>query len=141
MITFLRSLILRDFWLKLLSLVLAGLIWLTVWFAIRNEKSPLSVFASPEPEQVFYNIPVQVLLSAADIREVKVNPSAVEVHVRGESRKLQALQPKEISARVDLTGIESARGLRKRIDIITPTGITFVQVIPDEVEVIVPPTR
>jgi hypothetical protein len=141
MITFLRSLILRDFWLKLLSLVLASLIWLTVWFAIRNEKSPLSVFAGSEPEQDFYNIPVQVLLSAADVREVKVNPTAVQVRVRGDARKLKGLQPKEINARIDLTGIESARGLRNRIEIITPSGITFVQVFPDEVEVIVPPAR
>lgn len=141
MIDFLRQLILRDFWLKLFSLALAILIWLTVWYAISNQQSPLSVFASQLPEQDYYHVPVQVLLPAADIRAVQVNPSDVHVRVRGSARDLQKLQPKDISARVDLTGIESARGLRKRIEIIVPTGITVVQVEPDEVEVIVPPVR
>jgi hypothetical protein len=31
MIEFFRNLIVRDFWLKLLSFVFAVLIWLTVW--------------------------------------------------------------------------------------------------------------
>jgi YbbR domain-containing protein len=138
MINLLRTIILRDFWLKLFSLALAILIYLTVWYAISNQQSPLSVFASQLPEQDYYNVPVQVLLPAADIRTVRINPSDVHVRVRGNAHDLQKLQPKDVSARVDLTGIESARGLRKRLEIIVPTGITVVQVVPDEVEVIVP---
>jgi hypothetical protein len=42
---------------------------------------------------------------------------------------------------VDLTGVEAARGLRKRIEITTPAGITLVRVVPEEVEVIVPGKR
>ncbi len=37
MIEFLRNLILEDFWLKLFSLALAVLIWLTVTFASQKE--------------------------------------------------------------------------------------------------------
>jgi YbbR domain-containing protein len=137
MILFLRNLFFRDFWLKLFSLVLAILIWLTVSFV--QSGGGRNFFTNGAiPEQTYYNIPVLVMSSAADVRDFKVSPSVVEVIVRGEARSLKDLQTKDIRALIDLTGIESSRGLRKRIEVTTPAGITLVQVIPDEVEVIVP---
>ena len=58
--------------------------------------------------------------------------------VRGEAKLLQDLQARDIRALVDLTGIESARNLHKQIEITTPRGITLVQVVPEEVDVIIP---
>jgi YbbR domain-containing protein len=140
MINFLRNLLLRDLWLKLFSLALAVLIWLTVTFA--QSGGGQNFFANHAvPEQTYYNIPVLVMSSAADVRSFKVNPSTVAVTVQGEEKLLQRLQSRDIRALVDLTGIESARGLRKRIEVTTPPGITFVQVVPNEVEVIVPLKR
>jgi hypothetical protein len=100
-------------------------------------------------ERTFYNIPVLVMSAAADVRDFKVNPGQVAIKVRGESKKLQELetrlredpQARDIRALVDLTGIESARGLRKKIVVTTPADITFEQADPDEVEIIVPPKR
>jgi YbbR domain-containing protein len=140
MINLLRNLLLRDFWLKLFSLALAVLIWLTVSFAIRKEVSPVTVLAATHTEErTYYNIPVKVMSSASDVRTFKVNPTEVRITVRGEPRLLEGLQPDDIRAVVDLTGIESARALSKRIEVTTPAGITFVQVFPDQVEVIVQP--
>ena len=143
MIAFLRTLLLHDFWLKLFSLVLAILIWLTISFAIGRGVSPTTTLTSANSkEQTYYNIPVYLMSTAADVRDFKVSPNVVAVKVRGESRRLKDLQAKEIRALIDLSGIEAApRGLAKRIEVTTPAGITFVQVIPDEVEVIVPPKR
>jgi YbbR domain-containing protein len=143
MIDFLRTLLLQDFWLKLFSLVLAILIWLTVSFAIHKEVSPTTALTSANSEErTYYNIPVYLMSTAADVRDFKVSPSVVAVKVRGETRRLKDLQAREIRALIDLTGIESApRGLTKRIEVTTPAGITFVHVIPVEVEVIVPPKR
>ena len=138
MIAFLRDLIVRDFWLKLFSLVLAVLIWLTVAFG-------KDFFADRGlPEQTYYNIPVSVMFSAAnaDMHGFIVDPSAVTVTVRGDKKSLNNLQARDIRALVDLTGIETAsRGLRKRIEVTTPAGITFVKVDPDEVEVIIPSAK
>jgi hypothetical protein len=143
MIEFLRTLLFRDFWLKLFSLVLAVLIWLTISFAIGKGASPTSALTSTNSqEQTYYNIPVYLMTTAADVRDFKVSPSVVAVKVRAEPRRLKDLQTKDIRAQIDLTGIEAApRGLTKRIEVTTPGGITFVQVVPDEVEVIVPPKR
>jgi YbbR domain-containing protein len=140
MIAFLRHLLFQDFWLKLFSLALAVLIWLTVSFT--QSGGGRSLFANPAiPEKTYDGIPVLVMSSAADVRSVKVNPSEVQVTVRGDAKLLQDLQLRDIRALVDLTGIESARGLLKRIEVTTPAGITFVKVVPDEVEVNVPPKR
>ena len=140
MIVLLRNLLLRDFWLKLFALALAVLIWLTVSFA--QSGGGHSLFGNrTQPEQTYYNIPVLVVSAAADVRNFKVHPSEVAVTVQGDAKTLQSLQARNIRALVDLTDIESARGLSKRIEVTTPPGITFVQSDPDQVDVIGPEKR
>ncbi|HET7624708.1 MAG TPA: CdaR family protein [Verrucomicrobiae bacterium] len=139
MISFLRKLIFVDFWLKLFSLGLAVLIWLTIGFSISKDVSPIAILTRDLPEKTFFNVPVLVMLPASDVRNVKVDPGTVQVTVRGESKLLDDLKIKDIRAQVDLTGIESARDLHQRIDITLPTGVVEVRTIPSEVEVIVPP--
>jgi YbbR domain-containing protein len=141
MIEFVRNLIFRDFLLKLLSLVFATLIWLTVWFAISKDVSPLTTFGSHAVEKSFYNVPVLVIFPAGDIRTVTVEPSVVQVTVQGQPKMIDNLRPEDIRAQVDLTGIESARGLRKRIELTLPTGVIHTRIVPHEVEVMVPPRQ
>ena len=151
MIATLRNIFFHDFWLKLFSLALALLIWLTVWlFAIRKEVSPATALTNARlEERTFYNIPVLVMSTAADVRDLKVNPGEVAIKIRGESKKLQELerklredpQARDIRALVDLTGIESTRGLHKKIVVTVPADITFEEANPDEVEIIEPPKQ
>ena len=49
MIAFLRHLILKDFWLKLFSISLAVLIWITVSLAIQKEVSPAAALVLTTP--------------------------------------------------------------------------------------------
>jgi YbbR domain-containing protein len=138
MINFLRNLIFHDFLLKVFSLALAVLIWLTVSFAIQKQVSPATPLTFNFRERTFLNLPVVVLSSAADVRNFKVTPGEVEVTVQGDARVLKNIQRSDIRVIVDLTGIETARGLRKRIEVSTPAGITHVSVVPQEVEIIFP---
>ena len=138
MMRFLRNLILEDFWLKLFSLVLAVLIWLTVSFAIRKETSPISALSFALPDRTFLNLPVLVMSSAEDVRNFKVDPNEVAVTVQGEARLLQSLQSKDIHALVDLTGLTATGEVYKHIEVSTPPGVTHVQVVPPMVRVIFP---
>jgi hypothetical protein len=140
MIIFVRNLFIRDFWLKLLSLVLAILIWKIVSLAIRHEVSPA---AGPllGIETSYKDVPVLIMSTAEDVRSFKVNPTMVEVSVRMDATKAPQIQADDIRAIVDLTGIESARDLRREIRVITPPDVTFVRVVPDHVDVIVPPKK
>jgi YbbR domain-containing protein len=138
MITFLRNLVFHDFWLKLFSLALAFLIWFTVSFAIQRSLSPAtSLTGANLKELTYFNLPLRVYSTAADLdlRGYQVNPSEVTVTVRGEAKQLQTLQPNDIRVFVDLAGIGTG-GLRKRIEVSTPPGVTFVQVVPEEADIL-----
>jgi YbbR domain-containing protein len=139
MIKLLRHLFIEDFLLKLFSLVLALLFWLTISFAIQEkEAAPPLAPASNTEVRTFVNLPVVVMSSAADVRNFKVSPNAVEITVRGDAKTLATLQSKDIRAMVDLTGIGAAH-LLKRVEVSTPAGVTHVRVLPEEVQVILPP--
>jgi hypothetical protein len=133
MIALLRNLVLEDIWLKLFSLALAVLIWLTVTFASQKE-------AGTTP-RVFFNLPVKVFSSTEDVRNFKVSPNGVIVTVQGDAKTVQDLQNKDIRAMVDLTGVAVARDLHKRVEIAVPAGVTCMRVVPEEVQVIFPPDR
>jgi YbbR domain-containing protein len=137
-IAFFRQLIFHDFWLKLFSLALAVLIWVTVSFAIRQQGSPVSTLGLPVKERSFFGLPVVVLSSAEDVRTFKVSPSEVEVTVQGEAKILDKLQGREIRVIVDLTGVTSRGDFFKRIEVATPPGVTHVRVVPPEVQVLFP---
>jgi YbbR domain-containing protein len=132
-IAFLRNLVFEDFWLKLFSLVLAVLIWLTVTFASQKE-------AAMAPH-VFSDLPVMVVSSTEDVHGFKVSPSRVEVTVQADPYTLQNLQGKDIRATVDLSGVATARDLHKRVEVSVPAGVALIRVAPEEVQVIFPPDR
>lgn len=139
MIAFLRQLIFKDIWLKLFSLALAILIWLTVTFAIQKVGSPAASLSALTRDRTFYNLPVLVLSAAADVRDFKVKPPEAEVTVQGDPKTVENLQSKDIKVMVDLTGIEAGAGnFRARVQVSTPIGVTHVRVVPEDVEVIFP---
>ncbi len=133
MIAFLRNLFLEDFWLKLFSLALAMLIWFTVTFVSQRDTRTNT--------RLLTNLPVSVLSSAEDVRNFKVSPERVEVTVRGDAEAVQNLQSDDIRAMVDLTGIAAVHELRRPIEVLVPAGIAFLRVVPDHVQVILPPER
>ncbi len=133
MIKFLRHLFLDDVLLKVFSLALAVVVWLIVTFASQRQ-----VGTTP---RIFYDLPVTVLSSAEDVRNFKVSPNKVILTVEGEAKTVQNLQSKDIRAMVDLTGVGTARDLRKRIEVSLPAGVTCMRVAPEDVQVIFPPDR
>jgi len=140
MIAFLRRLFLDDLGLKLFSLLLAIGFWLTVSLAIQKEGSPAAPLTplNDEKEKTFFNLPVVVLSSASDVHDFKVSPATAGVSVRGDTKIIQQLQPQDIRVIVDLSGIEAARLLRKRIEVFPRPGVSLVRVVPEEVQVIYP---
>jgi YbbR domain-containing protein len=143
MIAFFRRLFFHDFWLKLFSLVLAVLIWLTVSFAIQRGGGATQppVLGLNFKQRPFVGLPVVLLSSAIDVHEIRVEPKTVDVTVQGDARTIDRLQPSDNRVLVDLTGIEAARDLRKRIDVSTPPGVSHVRVIPSEVQITIPQKR
>jgi YbbR domain-containing protein len=138
MIAFLRDIFFKDFWLKLFSLVLAVLIWLTISFAIQKQFAPLPSLVARGGQRTFFSVPVAVVSSAEDTRDFKIIPGEVDVTVEGDAKVLETLQSREIRLMVDLSRISSAQGLRKRIEYSTPAGITQVRIMPPDVQIVMP---
>jgi hypothetical protein len=135
MIGWLHKLVVRDFWLKLFSLALAVLIWLTV-------NTALSL--TPAGRRVLTGLPVlpvATLSSPDEARDFGVNPRIVDVTVEGDPKILSALQKKDIRVTVDLTGVAASHEPRKAVEVGTPPGVTYVRVDPPEVEVVYPPSN
>ena len=134
----LRDVVIKDLSWKLFSLALAVALWFTIRALSRDSlisTRPLE----PRATYTFPDLPVLVVSAAADVREFNVNPSAVLVVVSGPPEEMTRLRGKEIHPVVDLTGIEAAVDLKKRVDVSAPPGVTVVRVVPAEVDVVVPP--
>jgi YbbR domain-containing protein len=140
MTTFLQTLILKDFWLKLFSLGLAALIWFTVNIAIQNQVSPVvSLPLGKLDRRTFSGLPVVVMSSAEDSRSFRVNPKSVDVTIEGDAKVLKSLYDRDIRVIVDLTGVEAAHDMRKRIQVSAPSGVSHIKIDPEEVQIIFPP--
>ena len=133
----LRDVITKDLGWKILSVALAAAIWFTVHNATNDGmagRNPLTGTTT----RTFDKLPVLVVSAAADVRAFKVQPDTVQVVVSGRPEVLDALTERDIHVIVDLTEIESARNLRKHVEVSTPPGITFVRAEPSVVDVVVP---
>ena len=139
MIAFLRRLIFHDFWLKLFCVALAVLTWLVLHFAALDKRGPQGIALLHLEQTTFPSIPVLVVSSAEDVRSVRVNPKEVAVTVQGDAKTISSVQARDIRVLVDLTGIQAAHDLKKRIEVSTPAGVTHVRVDPEEVQVVFPP--
>jgi hypothetical protein len=120
-----RDLILNNLGWKLLALVLATLIWATYSSDLMDRLRPGSL-------RRFSAVPVTVLTTAAGGRSYQVTPEKIEVVLRGPASLLAALQPGEVRAYVDLTGVRDTEGLRLKIEVNAPPGFTVARVVPPD---------
>ena len=139
-----RDWFIKDLGWKIFSVVLALAIWLTVHKILEESAPPPVIVPPPTPAPVattFTNLPVLIVSAAADVREFHVTPNTVTVTVSGQPEIMMALQAGQVHALVDLTDIEAAHNLHRRVDISMPTGVALVTVDPVEVSVVIPPQR
>ena len=112
-----RDAILQNFWLKLFSLVLATMIW----FAISG--TPLGTMT-----RKIERVPITVMKSAHDPRAFRVEPSHVDVTIRGPIAEVQALTARQLEVFINLSDVHDTAGLNKQILVRTPANIAVVQI-------------
>ena len=121
-----RDAILQNFWLKLFSLVLATMIWFAIFGAQNNLRVDRPVLGTVKHK--FEHVPITVMKSAADLRAFRVEPSEIEVTVRGTIAEVQALTARQLEVFINLTDVHDTAGLTKKILVHAPAGITVVDV-------------
>jgi YbbR domain-containing protein len=120
---FLRKYVFHNFGLKLLSLVVAVLLWLAV------TRDPVAEIALNVPIE-FHNAPEHLEISSETIPQVLVR-------VRGPVREVRDLSPSEVHAIIDLARVQPGERTYdlapKRIRV--PDGVEVVQAVPSQIRI------
>jgi YbbR domain-containing protein len=136
MTNFLQNLVLRDFWLKLFSFVLASLVWFIVNIAIKKDISPTNLSLVATDQVVLHDLPIIVLSTAQDVPSFTVTPQSAMVTLQGDTAALRNVHRQDIRLLVDLTDKGTIKETRRRIEVSTPAGIARVKVDPEEVQLV-----
>lgn len=129
-----HDLITKDLGWKLASLILAVVIWETVF----RYRQGTPEFGAHTVENTYGDLPVATLSATADARAYHISPDTVSVRVMGADNVMNVLQGSQVHPFVDLSSIESAREFRLPVNVSLPKGVTLVEVVPPWVGVVVP---
>lgn len=133
----LRDLVFHNFSWKVTSILIAILIWVTI-YANQSGLKLLDIFRSREIRPMVSQrrrLPVTVITPATDMRRFSITPKEVEVSIRGEAAVLDKLKVSDLAAFVNLTDVNDDVFSQKRVNIYAPTNVTPVSVVPEEVAV------
>jgi YbbR domain-containing protein len=120
---FFRRHVAHNFGLKVLSLALAVGLWLAV--------------AHDQPAEVAVEVPVEFHNIPANMEISSENVSRVQIRLSGPARTIHRLQPSDIYAEVDLSGLRPGERTFDLTDqqVHRPHGLDVVQIIPSEFRV------
>jgi len=132
-----REWITRDLTWKLFSLILAVVLWITI-HNLRETPETIAPFATMTTA-TYTNLPVLAVSSGADVHNAQIAPNFVAVKVSGPADIMASLQKSDVHVLINLTGLDSARLLRRNVDVSVPPGVTLDRVSPAEVSVTILP--
>lgn len=134
-----RERILNNVWLKLASLVLATLIWLTVQANLEKETRLVYQTDTPADEmdrhavpQRRFELPVVVRCNGTNYPSFRTQPTTVSVTVSGDAKKISAMESKEILVFVEAGDPPTARELCP-VQVAMPPNVNWIRVLPNMV--------
>ena len=122
---FFRRYVLHNFWLKLLSVLLA----VGLWMVISPDERPAEV--AVRSPIVFQNVPYDLEISSESIPEA-------QIRVRGPERVIRQLRASDVNAEIELGGAkpgESTYDLASQ-QVRHPRELLVVQVVPSQVHLL-----
>lgn len=130
-----RELILHNAGWKLLSLLLASLIWYNIHSDLVDVPTVTHNPVSPFTGDEFKKVAVGVLIPAGESRPLRVTPSRVSLELRGETNRLSGLATREVQVFVSPTAGELAGGgpVELPVRVVLPHGLELVGVTPPRV--------
>jgi len=131
-----REFIQHNFWLKLISLVLAVIIWFMIQLGIQSDfKLTQNPITNPIIQESLA-LPLQVLTQPGDARVFQVAPREVTITITGEAAVLREISKRDYKAYVDLTLIHHNEPMMtEKVRLHVPSGVTVMAVSPQAVKV------
>jgi len=134
-----RELIADNFWWKMTALLLAVLAWFG-FSPKQNRQMLLPGTMRPHFTRYLVAHPVTITKNAADAREFKVAPAAVDITLSGDEKVLRALSDSEVRATVEVSKVKEngeAAPISLPIVLFLPpeSGIKLERMTPERVQV------
>jgi len=127
----LRSFILENLALKLVSLFLATLIWFAIQSSQTENRFSGTIF--PARLQILeLRCPVTVMTPPSSRSGFWLEPSSVVVKVRGDDATLKKLSPESIEAYVRPVDFPNLSRLFP-VEVVVPRNVTLKEIIPEQV--------
>jgi YbbR domain-containing protein len=130
-----QDLILRNFWLKLFSVALATVIWLSIHYGVENESTLNRLGVNHLLAQEYIRVPVTVMTAPGDHRAFKIVPNEVFVIAMGEEAALRRAMNRNFKVTVDLTDFHSAQPTAMELQSEAPADVTVEEISPSMVTV------
>ena len=121
----------KDFHWKAFSLLMAVGIWLTV----SRPSGTAAAQGLTRLQQPYVSVPVVPVSADTTVRGAQIYPPTVTVTIAGGREVMGRLQPSQIHAFVNLTGLTSAQNLARDVEVSLPPETTVVDVDPPQVTV------
>ncbi len=131
----LRDLILSNFGWKLLSLVLATLVWWRVNSLVETERELGSGPVVNAERTGTFSLPVRVLGPARNLGGFAVVPAEVNVTLRGRPAALELVNSTNVVVYVDATLPPDTKAATRIVIVRPPPGVTVQEVRPRQVYV------
>jgi YbbR domain-containing protein len=136
MIDFLRSIFFKDFWLKLVSLGLAILVYVVVSTLIGRQQ--VATGEIMDKHRIFQDVPVTLVSARGDVSQYRCEPETVTVTVQGTSKTIEGVDASGLQVMADLTYWDPQRGEEQLLLVTTPAGTAPLQVTPPRVQIVPP---
>ena len=133
-----RDLFFKDLGWKIISLLLAAGIWLTVHRILLESTEPVSYVGT---STLTCDRPVSIVAASADVRDFRPLQPTVSVTVSGPPDVIGKLEPNQIHVKVDLTDASLVKSTKQPVEISVPAGVTVIKIKPEALGVIPPPPR
>lgn len=125
--SWLKRLLLHNWWLKLLSLALAYALW--------------AIVTQAPPVEMRVSVPVEVAHVPAGLTVAEQTPARVELQLRGSESLLRRLDPEEIGVVLDVSqaGVGNQEFRLEAGNVDVPPGIEVLRIVPAEVRLVLAP--
>lgn len=122
----LRDFVIKDFWWKMGSFLLAVIIWGVVKGELRKGDDA----GVPAIVGEFKKLPVTLLRDPGDLRPLRVVPREVDVFISGVQAQLKNVKAEQIEVFVKLADGPNLNGAPIKLSVTAPPGITVISVVP-----------
>jgi YbbR domain-containing protein len=126
--------VLHNFWLKIFSLGLATMIWVTVKHGISRDFALTNPTMNQTSRQRM-KLPVCVIAQPGDGRVFKISPKEIIATIDGEEPILRRMSAKEIKIYVDLTDLRATGVTNGELRADAPKDVTIVDLNPAAVSI------